>query len=128
MFAGHPATGFTSFEDLMASFALNEEYMAEDDEADLVCAGMVDTSQAGTCAQPKQPFSAAHSSGESAGPESSVVKQHAWEVSIDAREADADKMAKLRQRNRDAQARHRKRQRVCCRCRLQRPARFEHDT
>eukprot|EP00892_Ulva_mutabilis_P008092 jgi/Ulvmu1/5655/UM024_0001.1 len=110
MFAGPQAPGFTSFEDLMASFALNEDYMAEDDEAELVCAGIVDTSQAGTCVQTKQP-SSAHSSGESAGPESSVVKRHAWDGVIDAREADADKMAKLRQRNRDAQARHRKRQR-----------------
>ena len=105
VFAGHPATGFTSFEDLMASFALNEDYLAEDDEAELVCAGIVDTSQAGTCAQTKQP-SSAQSSGESAGPD-------AWDGVADAREADADKMAKLRQRNRDAQARHRKRQRVC---------------
>lgn len=112
MFAGPSAPGFTSFEELMASFALNEDYLAEDDEAELVCAGIVDTSQAGTCAQTKQP-SSAQSSGESAGPESSVVKRHAWDGVVDAREADADKMAKLRQRNRDAQARHRKRQRVC---------------
>lgn len=88
---------------------MNDEFVQDGDDRPLQENGNI--AAAGQVGPTNQP-SSCRSSGESAGPESTPGRSTLNDATMEAREADADKMARLRQRNRDAQARHRKRQRV----------------
>eukprot|EP00892_Ulva_mutabilis_P010377 jgi/Ulvmu1/7711/UM039_0017.1 len=101
-----------TFEEFIDSIVMNDEFVPDGDHRGLTDNGNISPGhvQVGPTHRP----TSCRSSGESAGPDASAPRNGTSDATLEAREADADKMARLRQRNRDAQARHRKRQREQC--------------
>lgn len=102
-----PAMG--TFEEFIDSIVMNDEFVQDGEDRPVPVNGNTTaTGQVG----PTNQQSSGRSSGESAGPGVNMGRSSMNDATLEAREADADRMQKLRQRNRDAQARHRKRQRA----------------